>query len=298
MQENLTEISEGKDVKRATGSPYQEQGKPHFSLGTLFALERSEGKHYWQKTRYRLVQKKIRKYRANAGSLLDIGCGNGGLMEMLRKRVPSLQKVDGMDGYPESLTNTRKRNPDAQLYLQDVSHGHWIHTDTAYDVLTSLDVLEHLDHPEEALRRCRLLLKPDGIMVITLPALHALWSERDYLLGHRLRYNKLQARKLLEQSGFKVLECGYLFSYLTLPMFLYRRLIASWFQLDEKAMDQSELTVVPVLNTLMVWLGMIESFFANIVPIPCGTSVYCIAEGKDAIRSLSTLSEQQGTIKS
>ena len=57
-------------------------------------------------------------------------------------------------------------------------------------IMTLMDVLEHLDDDDAALREMIRLTRPGGLIVITVPALRWLWSDWDVVLHHRRRYHR------------------------------------------------------------------------------------------------------------
>ena len=68
----------------------------------------------------------------------------------------------------------------------------------AFGTVIALDVLEHVDYPQEALGEACRVTRPGGLLIITVPALRQLWSDWDVALHHRRR----------ERVKRKVLGCG------------------------------------------------------------------------------------------
>ena len=66
------------------------------------------------------------------------------------------------------------------------------------------------------------VLTSDGLMFITVPALHSLWSYEDVYAGHFRRYRLGELQRLLLRTGFKVEYSSYFFSMLPLPIFACR----------------------------------------------------------------------------
>jgi SAM-dependent methyltransferase len=99
---------------------------------------------------------------APAGRLLDVGCGHGLLLDEARRRG---YEVEGLE-----------LSASAAAYARDVL-GLRVHERTldrhdpggGYAVVVMADVLEHLDDPVGALRRCRELLRPGGVLCVVTP---------------------------------------------------------------------------------------------------------------------------------
>ena len=73
--------------------------------------------------------------------------------------------------------------------------------DTA-DFIVMHDVLEHIEDHERAAAHLSLLLRPDGHMILSVPALRWLFGRHDELLGHYRRYDRRTLRRVLEPHFF------------------------------------------------------------------------------------------------
>jgi len=252
---------------------------PHFSLASLSALENTEDTHFWSKVKRFLVLLLIRTFRPSRPfDLMDIGCGNGSLLRTIQAKFPDAQCM-GMDAYLEALIATRLRAPAARLFFHDIA-GPAFPKQAFLDVITILDVLEHLDHPERTVESMRTMLRETGIVIASVPASRRLWSDRDRFLGHRKRYSKRDLRDLFEEHGFEILQCNYCYSYLWLPVFLFRKVLSRWTKTPGQEIEQKELRHIPFVNALLAWFGMLEAWLSLSFPIPFGTSIYCVARRK------------------
>jgi SAM-dependent methyltransferase len=75
--------------------------------------------------------------------------------------------------------------------------------DDSVDFVFSISVLEHIDDDAAVLREFRRVLKPGGRVFIYVPALPALWSAMDDLVGHRRRYTRRSLGRRLSDAGFR-----------------------------------------------------------------------------------------------
>lgn len=118
----------------------------------------------------------VRKFLANFSKhkkIIDLGCGEGVLVESLLEQG---YKITGIDANYES---------------KYVSKGNITNTNfpnESYDLVLCLDVLEHLDFQEQeaAIKEIDRILKPDGMLVTTIPNLAHLLSRFSFLLSGRL----------------------------------------------------------------------------------------------------------------
>ncbi len=83
-----------------------------------------------------------------------------------------------------------------------------------YGLILMLDVLEHLDDAVGALRHALALLRPGGLLLITVPAFSLLWTSHDQLNHHRVRYTKPSIACVAADAGLKIVASRYFFYWL------------------------------------------------------------------------------------
>jgi 2-polyprenyl-3-methyl-5-hydroxy-6-metoxy-1,4-benzoquinol methylase len=110
--------------------------------------------------------------QARKGKLLDIGCGNGRFLAMMREAG---WEVTGIEPDPAAAAIARKRYGIAVIEgpLKEAALP-----PASYDAITLNHVIEHVPDPVALLVECRRLLKVGGTMVVTTPNIES--------LGHRL----------------------------------------------------------------------------------------------------------------
>ena len=272
------------DVK-ATASKYNIQYfenikllNMHFTLDSLTKLDESEDDHFWHRNRKFLLNILIKKFSKNRNfKLADIGCGNGSIISFLEKKY-SESKITGIDGHLNALINVRRRTKKAFLQLQDISQLSPLSEDQRYDIVILMDVLEHLDEPGEILKQINNVLKKDGVIIATVPALMTIWSDRDHFLGHRTRYSKKQFSQLFKTAGYSISKSNYFFTYLFVPTFLSRKLLVKFTNKSGKEIEEDELKIIPILNQVLKFIGNIEMYISTFLSLPFGTSTYCVAK--------------------
>ncbi len=125
------------------------------------------------------------RYSATAAPLrwLDFGCGAGGFLKFLRERST-------LEGRPLELTGhdvgsyadqLRDRDGFRILDLADLARE----PDACYDVISLIEVIEHLPSPLEPLQLVARLLKPGGLLLLTTGNLESRVARRE---GIRYRY--------------------------------------------------------------------------------------------------------------
>ncbi len=231
----------------------------------LATLDRS---YWWFLVRHRIVMRMItRALGRKPVSVLDIGAGAGGfLATLVDEGFIGRDDALALEPSPEAqavLTQRRLKILDAPL--SDLAA---VKVDPFPEVVTLLDVLEHLDDPVGTLRDISRRLPREGLVVILVPALPALWSRWDDLLAHRRRYTRRMLRDHLLEGGFQTLALQYCFAGITLPAWYRAR-----FGLASAEAGQFA-RVRPLLNSILTRFFDLESRW----PFwPLGTTLAAVA---------------------
>lgn len=140
----------------------------------------------------------------------------------MRRSSPSTEAVDfgaGCGTFARSLRESGREvkcvEPDASQRLRLVEQGFETFAsidslpDESISLLFSLNVFEHIEDDREAMRSVYAKLKPQGIVVIYVPAFNCLWSSLDDKVCHYRRYTKTNLRKLSQEGKFVVERLQY-----------------------------------------------------------------------------------------
>ncbi len=95
-------------------------------------------------------------------SLLDIGCGDGVLLEAACNHG---LRCAGVEVSPNLLAKLRARFSGRAAIASDVN----MLPDGVYDVVTLISVLEHVHEPYQVLRTALSRLVPDGVLLVNVP---------------------------------------------------------------------------------------------------------------------------------
>jgi SAM-dependent methyltransferase len=148
----------------------------------------------------------IERRQGEPGRLLDVGCGIGTELEVARERGWSATGIELATG---SLRVAREQGLD----VVDRPLAEAELPDAAFDLVTANHALEHIPRVRPVLAEMRRVLKPDGLLFVSVPNLEA-WQHRTRLdrFGlafnddHYLFFTPSTLGRLLEASGFDVLE--------------------------------------------------------------------------------------------
>src|SRR5690606_25250607 len=106
----------------------------------------------------------------------------------------------GLETSPKALEMANKMRRLIPAFPEIISElrADW---NASFDIVLSLDVLEHIERDEVALSQWVSILKPGGKLVLSVPAHQRKWSNGDVWAGHFRRYDKEPIRQLVEKVG-------------------------------------------------------------------------------------------------
>lgn len=132
-----------------------------------------------------------------AGRLLDVGCAYG----LFMKYAQSAFDTYGID-ISEHAVEKAKEMGNKKVFRIDIERDKLPFKKHFFDVITLLDVLEHLDNPGKSLDKLRPLLKDGGVLVISVP--NKLYKLFNHDPTHKTFFSKKELSVLLEKNGFEL----------------------------------------------------------------------------------------------
>lgn len=229
--------------------------------------------HWWFKGKRKILSKIIAEkvFTGKPCDILEVGCGTGSNLPMLarfgnvvglelddyaRKAIPPFPDVSIAKGWlPDGLEAVRGKQ---------------------FDLVCLFDVLEHIEHDGEALSTLKDLMRPDGKLLLTVPAYQWMFGPHDRELGHYRRYTRPKLRDLCIQQGYAVLYTGYINSFL-FPFMAVSRIAGRL--MGGARTVQLETNVPPCkLNELLYAIFSAESFCIPHLSLPFGGSVVLLCE--------------------
>jgi SAM-dependent methyltransferase len=167
--------------------------------------------HWWYRGRREIIRVELDRLPLPRGAIvLDAGCGSGRTLQELKR----YGQVSGIELDEEAAEAARSRGEGEVMVgrLEELPWG-----DDAFDLITCLDVIEHIPDDRVALRELMRVTKPGGWLVLTVPAYPVLWSAHDEANHHYRRYQRRTLRSAAEDAGWIVERMTAFNSFLLAP---------------------------------------------------------------------------------
>ncbi len=236
------------------------------ALQELHDLEKT---YWWHVGRLEIIEQRLKKIsgRNKKNNILNVGSGTGGTIASLEK----FGKVQNVDVSKEAIAFLKRNGYKSQL----VGNGPLPFKDRSYDIVTALDVLEHINQDDNALADWFRVLKPGGSLLITVPAYQWLWSQHDVINNHHRRYTRSKLETKVRKAGFKVNKASYAIVF-SFPLVAGSRILAKVSR--KKPNEYSSFVQLPKpINKLFINFLKFEARSGNVVSFPFGTSILIVA---------------------
>lgn len=234
-------------------------------------MSRTEAIHWWFKGRREIISHIISELNLRPkASILEIGCGTGGNLEMLSQ----FGSVSGLEMDSNALALAKTHSKNRYDLRQGICPDLSSFSERTFDLICMFDVLEHIDLETETLREAAKLLTKGGRIILTVPAYQWLWGMHDEFLHHKRRYNAANLRIAADAAGLKIRKLTY-FNFLLFP-------IAAATRIMEKLVGGKRpigADIPPTaINRALTWIFASEKFAVSHFHIPFGVSMLAILE--------------------
>lgn len=237
---------------------------------TYEIMNRVEDKHWWFVGRRAILesflQGIIEKSKIQNPRILDVGCGTGANLEMLA----NFGAAEGVDVSDDALEFCRQKGLKAHKGLAEKLPF----ADESFDIVTALDVVEHLDDDVSGLKEMNRVLKSGGRTLVFVPAFMWLWGVQDDVSNHRIRYTKRQIVERLEKAGFEIERATYANWTFFAPILAGRTLM----KLTGIKPESENNVNVSALNGIFGKIFSAERFWLKNFDFPFGVSIVIVAK--------------------
>lgn len=233
-----------------------------------------EDRHFWRIAKRELILELVERHRPAHGAggplrLLDIGgactlltreLGRFGAITLVEHDLKTAMFAEETLGLKVQVGSL----PDLPEQLGG-----------PFDVVTLIDVLEHIEDDVTAARAVHDIMRRGGLLIVSVPAVPLLWSGHDVSVHHKRRYMARTLRPVLRAAGFHIERLTYHTSLL-FPAVLAQRM---WSRLREGSRGRAEypVTVPPaIINRLFYAIMKVERRLLRSVDMPLGSSLVAV----------------------
>lgn len=240
---------------------------------SCFAIEEES---FWFNHRNTILINAIQRHSPKS-VIFDIGGGNGYVSKGLEEKgIGTVLVEPGVAGAQNAAKRGLKNiicasTNDLKSFVGKI------------EAIGTFDVVEHINDDQRFIKELHELLIEKGFLYISVPAFMHLWSNEDDEAGHYRRYTLKQIASLLEKNGFTVCYKTYFFSFLWLPLMIFRS-IPSKLGIRRKSEQQTQnehkaksKVVQTILNTLKQFE---KNKISKLKTLPFGTSCLIVAQKK------------------
>lgn len=198
------------------------------------------------------------------GDILEIGCGIGNFTKSLTK----YGKVTAIDINNDYIEQAKKKVAGkARIGFGDIEKGKYFFKSSDFDTIVCINVLEHIKDDMVALKNMHRLLKPNGTLILHVPAHPFLYGSIDASIGHFRRYEIKKLINNLQISGFEI-DIAKRLNFIG---------AVGWFIVGKFFKDKEvKETKISIFNFISPIFLSLENFFEP----PIGTSILVIASKK------------------
>jgi len=226
--------------------------------------------HWWFRGRRRIIESILYHElgtQAVSRRILSVGCGPAEGLKWLIPFAGQSGKVFGLDIEPLHANGL-----EATSGFVVGSLGEAPLKDGSFDVVLALDVLEHMDDDHNSLLEGARLVRPGGLLLITVPALPSLWGGQDVVSEHRRRYTRRSLKQLFNGAGISGYRINYFNTFL-FPLAAGVRLSRRALGKGNRPRSDFDDNQPGLVNEVLASLFGAESWLVNRASFPLGVSL-------------------------
>ena len=229
--------------------------------------------HWWFVARRKILHGQISRLNLPADAdILEVGSGTGANLELLAGfgNVVALEMTADAIALAEArcggtgrrITMRQGRCPEDLSKLGQ-----------QFDLICLFDVLEHIEKDTVSLGRLGSLLKPDGVLLVTVPAYQWMWGPHDVHLHHKRRYTRRSLSAGCSVAGLSVTRMSH-FNTLLFPLAVLGRMVE---KITGKKTAAATRPPPAAINALFTFVFAVERHLLARARLPFGLSLLLLA---------------------
>lgn len=233
---------------------------------------RAQATHFWFRGFRQFVMPVIAEVAADKPGLrlVDCGCGTGDNLRLLCPygRAIGLDLSLAGPAFAHAAGWTVLRGDVTSMPLAS----------NAFDVVTSFDVLQCVEADVDAVREMARIVKPGGVIVLTVAALDVLRGDHSEVWQEVRRYTPATARRLVEAAGLRAERVSFMFGSI-FPLMASVRFVQRLTRKFGRTVRPDTDISVPFgpVNLILTGLVSAEAALVRLMPMPFGSSLLVVA---------------------
>lgn len=236
-------------------------------------MRQFEDTYWWHRGMRAIMEQVFSPLIEPDSCLLDVGCGTGGSLAMLRGYCDTA----GVDIHPEAVRLSRERGLE-NIFQSDATSMPF--EDATFTHATCCGVLQSVTDDQACLVDIFRVLRPGGLLYVTEQAYPALWNRHDVSQGAIRRYSRRDLEGKLRQAGFTIERFTYA-NKLFLPLIAAVRLASKITRPPRRAgarEARSDLFTLPgPINETLYSIFSAENRNSTLGRLPVGLTLVVLA---------------------
>ncbi len=250
------------------------------------------------RNRHLFIKSRLEQYSSGKwNKALNLGCGEGDYDPMIANYA---RQTIGCDINENDIAFAKKTNAETSNLSYLVEDALALSfEDNSFDLITSMEVIEHVGKPYKMMKEIKRVLRPGGLLLMTYPSLDFPFtydpinrilsffgnkhiSQGAFAFGHDYLISPKEFRRKVKEMGFEILEennsSGYLIGLLEMYWtgWIQKLFKANSANLNEK--EANKITIRPdqkapglvIITDLIIW---IDKFLFSKLPNSVGKAV-------------------------
>jgi SAM-dependent methyltransferase len=213
---------------------YTQEPQPYTGVENLEVMAEAHNYNAW------LVRMVLDHVRPGA-RVLDFGAGSGTFADLIRRGGADLTCIE-----PDQTLRLMLQRQGFTTYAEPSE----MPADHQFDVIYSLNVLEHIEDDGAAVRTLSGRVCPGGVLLIYVPAFAVLYTAMDRRVGHVRRYRLRALTDLVRNAGLQVVQAKYVDCLGYAATLIYRFLGDRTGAINLRALKAYDRLVFPVSRRL------------------------------------------------
>ncbi len=238
-----------------------------------------ENNNWWFVSRRKIIRALLHRWLPSepaVWNILDVGCGTGINLALLSE----FGNVLGIDGSDEAIRFCRLRG---EQNVRVAKAEQLPFSESEFNLVTALDVLEHIVQDERAVREIARVCAPEGYLLLTVPVFPSLWGEHDEVNHHVRRYEPRRIYDLLRQNGFEIVHRSFMNTWLLPAVFIWRwwLKLRRFFETKNGPSRPDNMHHHPLFNWILTTIFSSEQPFIIRRGLPIGLSLIVLVKKCD-----------------